>query len=145
MVQDIRRMQGSLKSWGKAVAQRRDDMRNLLILDWYVYPLLVLSSTAFPCLGCSKAVSVIRFGDHDNGIARDCPYHILALKEKIWLIRGKCIIISHPSTICTICWFIYLRDSVHNLLEINIFIKPAILKIFNSFVLRLCSLSYTWK
>lgn len=145
MVQDIRRMQGSLKSWGKAVAQRRNDMRNLMILDWYVYPLLVLSGIPFLYLGCSKAVSVGSFGDHDNGIARDCPYHILALKEKIWLIRGRCIVISHPSTICTICWFIYLRDSVHNLLEINIFIKPAILKIFNSLVLRLWSLSYTGK
>ena len=107
--------------------------------------LLVLSSIPFPYLGCSKAVSIVSFGDHDNGIARDCPYYILALKEKLWLIRGRCIIISHSPTIRTICWFIYLRDSMHSLLEINIFIKPAIFKIFNSFVLRLCSFSYIWK
>lgn len=140
-----RTLEGCRAAWnhGESCCSEKDDMRNLLDFRLDTYPLLVLSSTAFPCLGCSKAVSVIRFGDHDNGIARDCPFTILALKEKIWLIRGKCIIISHPSTICTICWFIYLRDSVHNLLEINIFIKPAILKIFNSFVLRLCSLSYT--
>lgn len=135
-------MQGSLK-----MSQRNNEIKKCCFeIAMCIYPLWTLPSIPFTYFGCSGTASVASCWKFWQWHCQGASHHVLALQEKNKLLGGRCVITALLSTICTICWFIYLGYEVCNPLEINIFIK-SIFKTFYSFVLRLLLtlLLYTMK